>query len=204
MPPKSYPVAIKTQDTLYNALFKAEAGKRAYNSYNRGSNRCDRRNPRPALPLTRMTFHTIDRLQRLKSCNPKRLFAVGMYQIIPTTLKRCRRKMGIPPSARYTRKLQDKIFAQCLARSDRRPLQRYIQTGRGIKAAGHSAAQQWAGLQSPILKRGAHDGKGGNKATVPYWRVIQILQKTRIHYLSLMKQGVPEKQAYALALGVKP
>ena len=177
-----------------------EAGSRGYNSYNRGSMRCTKSNSSP-LKLTSMTIGEIQYYQSLPSCSPNKLLAVGHYQIIPETLNRAVRELGIPKSAMFTPNVQDTIFAHYLAKEKQPAIHRWVSSGQDLHSASYAVAQEWAIFKAPN-GRGLYDGKGTNKARISAVQVRLALEKARQDYMRLTLSGYTTEDAYARALGV--
>lgn len=186
---------------LLSLIKVGEAGKRGYDSYNRGSKKC-RASNKERLAITNMTVGKVMELQSLPTCSKSKLHAVGMHQIIQDTMSYCVNVLGIPKSRKLTPDLQNYIFANCLAGKKRPAIEHYIKSGEGIVSAAHSVSEEWAAFKSPILGRGVHDHIGINKATIGYKKVFSSLNLARSVYQEEIKKGSSQKQAYAKALGV--
>lgn len=50
------------------------------------------------------------RRNKLGADDPQRLFAVGKYQIIPSTAKLAFKNLGLPPDTKYSKEIQDEMF----------------------------------------------------------------------------------------------
>jgi hypothetical protein len=194
-------ISAKNGKLLVNLITVGESGKRRYNAYNRGSQRCSG-SQKASIQLTSMSIGQIMAYQRLPPCHKSRLYATGFYQIINTTMKYCVSSLKIPLATKYTPQVQDKIFTQCLAGIKRPPIERYIKQGVGLNRAAHAVAEEWAAFKSPLLGRGVHDNKGNNKATIPASKALDALKNARSIYLIQVGNGIDEDKAYADALGV--
>lgn len=198
--PEAIAEPMIAKGTLKHLIKVGESGKRGYNSYNRGSTRCAKSN-REAINLESMTFKQIEFYQGLPACHRQKLLAVGFYQDIDVS--RCRRKLSLPSSTVYSKSVQDKCFALYLVGEKQPAIKYWITSGKNIRQAGHSASAEFAGLKSPILGRGYHDGNGNNRATVSAQAVLNALQNARKIYQEKKAAGASHEDAYAAALGVK-
>ena len=185
--------------TLKHLIKVGESGKRGYNSYNRGSTRCAKSN-RANINIAGMTLDQIAYYQALPTCHSNKLLAVGFYQDID--VRRCQRRLNLAGSTVYSPAVQDRCFALYLVGSKQPAIERWITKGKQARMAGHYASAEFAGLSSPILGRGYHDGNGNNKATVSASKVMSALHNARAIYLKRRAEGVGHDDAYAEALGV--
>lgn len=190
---------VVEKGTLKHLIKVGESGKRGYNSYNRGSTRCAKSN-RANINIAGMTLDQIAYYQALPACHSSKLLAVGFYQDID--VRRCQRRLKLSGSTVYSPAIQDKCFALYLVGDKQPAISRWITTGKNKKTAGHYASAEFAGLESPILGRGYHDGNGNNKATVSSEKVMAALQNARAIYVKKRAEGVGHDDAYAEALGV--
>ena len=190
---------VVEKGTLKHLIKVGESGKRGYNSYNRGSTRCAKSN-RANINIAGMTLDQIAYYQALPTCHSSKLLAVGFYQDID--VRRCQRRLKLSGSTVYSSAIQDKCFALYLVGDKQPAISRWITTGKNKKTAGHYASAEFAGLESPILRRGYHDGNGNNKATVSSEKVMAALQNARAIYVKKRAEGVGHDDAYAEALGV--
>lgn len=190
---------VVEKGTLKHLIKVGESGKRGYNSYNRGSTRCAKSN-RANINIAGMTLDQIAYYQALPACHSSKLLAVGFYQDID--VRRCQRRLKLSGSTVYSPAIQDKCFALYLVGDKQPAISRWITTGKNKKTAGHYASAEFAGLESPILGRGYHDGNGNNKATVSSEKVMAALQNARAIYVKRRAEGVGHDDAYAEALGV--
>lgn len=121
-----------------------------------------------------------------------RMFAVGKYQIIPSTLNDAIGALHINPDEHFTPELQERIFNQYLLR--RHSALRAYLDGRSndVDAAANDAAKEWASLGvapgSPTRNGGRgsangltsyYDGNGVDHASVSHDEVVQALQQDR-------------------------
>lgn len=197
VPEKTEPIA---KGTFKHLIKVGESGKRGYNSYNRGSTKCAASN-KAMLNIAGMTFDQIAYYQSLPACHAKKLLAVGFYQDID--VNRCKRALKLSGSTVYSPDIQDKCFALYLVGEKQPAIKYWITGGKNIKWAGHMASAEFAGLESPLLGRGYHDGNGNNKATVSAQAVMNALQTARTIYQEKKAAGESHEEAYTAALGVR-
>lgn len=197
--PEAIAEPMIAKGTLKHLIKVGESGKRGYNSYNRGSTRCAKSN-RANLDISGMTLDQISYYQALPACHSSKLLAVGFYQDID--VRRCQRRLNLSGSTIYSPAIQDKCFALYLVGDKQPAISRWITTGQNQKIAGHYASAEFAGLESPLLGRGYHDGNGNNKATVSAEKVMAALQNARAIYVKERAAGLGHEEAYTKALGV--
>lgn len=190
---------IVAKGTLKHLIKVGESGKRGYNSYNRGSTRCAKSN-KAYLNISGMTLDQIAYYQALPVCHSSKLLAVGFYQDID--IRRCQRRLNLSGSTVYSSAIQDKCFALYLVGDKQPAISQWITTGKNPKVAGHYLSAEFAGLESPLLGRGYHDGNGNNKATVSAINVMAALYNGRAIYLKNRAAGIGHDDAYAEAVGV--
>lgn len=137
------------------------------------------------------------------------VFAVGAYQMIPSTIKEGQRKLGISDTARFDKSTQDQIYKDYLIKDKRKPIYDYI-TGKSndLDKAILFASMEWASIGVPydfynkhtnrFLKKGQsfYSGIGGNKASISPDSYGDGLKKQRDRFMKLKKSGMSEKEAY--------
>jgi hypothetical protein len=192
-----------TTGSIAALLNSGESRARGYNDYNRG-NGAD--TPKPAsnkanIPLTTYSISKINELQALPRGHADRLFAVGMYQMVPNTFKETVEKMGIGGGEIFTPALQDRMFSERLAGNKRPKIVEYIKGGGDLSEAGHAAAQEWGSIGSPKLGgRGALGA--GQHVSISASTFAAALTAARTKYAEEIKAGADPKTAYAKAIGL--
>lgn len=102
------------------------------------------------------------------------LFAVGRYQMIPTTLQAAQRWAGLPDSAAFSPANQD-LMLQALLQYKRPTVWLYLQ-GKASKAAALLAmAKEWAGVPRPDGYSHYHGDRAGNSANVTVAQAYEAL-----------------------------
>ena len=128
------------------------SGEGNYESYNSGT--LGRRGPvvhrftnPPPGTVTGRTINEILSTEPLSPRDPRRMHAVGRYQIIIPTLRRAVTALHLTGNERLTPELQDRIFAEFLIP---RPLRDFIFNGTGtVDDAQDAAARIWASIAVP-------------------------------------------------------
>lgn len=152
-----------------------------YNAYNRGTAggkilgaqfKCSLVTSRVSAVLTDMA---------LPAANTNRLFAVGRYQLIPTTFKEAVTALKIDKTALFDEALQDRILCEYLLKRKRPHIFDYI-TGlsNDIKAAALAASQEWASIADPNTGYSHYDN--GNVASITTAQLNKALQAARSAY----------------------
>jgi muramidase (phage lysozyme) len=168
--------SVNTQGLgILDFISKGEGG---YNSSNRGT-----RNKKivgstsntviNGKPLTESTIGEIMQAQR------DGLFAVGRYQMIPTTFKVVVDQLGLTDDQVFTPELQDQMGLQLLLGDKRPKLAAYL---RGedvdVNTAMLEFAKEWASVPDPSTGKSYYAGTG-NKASHSVSETRAILEATR-------------------------
>lgn len=135
-----------------------------YASFNRG-NAGDSR--RQTMDFGSMSVGEVMALQSLPSTDPRRIFAVGKYQVIPKTLREAVSALGVDKNEKFTPDLQERIFSEYLV-GKKRPAVADFLSGKSddVNAAVHALSLEFASVQSPYTGIGRYDGIAGNKASL--------------------------------------
>jgi len=92
------------------------------------------------------------------------VYAVGRYQLIPTTLRAAVRWTGLSWDTKFTNDTQNKLFCSLL--EHKRPsVGRYLRGEGSLSSALLGLAKEWASVEYRN-GRGYYDGIGGNRAHV--------------------------------------
>jgi hypothetical protein len=104
------------------------------------------------------------------------LYAVGRYQMIPSTLTAAVKWAGLKDSDYFTPENQDKLL-EALLKYKRPSVWSYIKNGTSINSAITELAREWAGL--PTLRGSSYYGYGNRShASVP--QVVSALEAARV------------------------
>lgn len=140
-----------------------------------------------AKPITEMTIdEVLAEQQRWVKVWGMPSGAAGAYQIIPKTLRRVKKALGLSGAELFTPKLQDRLGQQLL---EWRDLLAFLRGGMTRNAFGNGLAKEWASFPvfSPIkgayrqLKAGDgyYDGDGINKRLVSVPEVSKAMKAAR-------------------------
>lgn len=154
---------------LLAVIRKGESGAAGYRALNKG--KADD-TPGGLKELPQMTLAQIAEAQLRGE-----MFAVGAYQIIPTTLAGLRFELNLPGSTVFDPTTQDKLAIQLISGRKRRDLAAWV-TGRSndMAAAQTDLAKEWASIPLPS-GRGFYDGdRAGNMATAKLEEVRAALK----------------------------
>ncbi len=178
-------------------------GEGDYGSYNRG--RAGDANG-AKIDFSEMTVGEVMRRQGLPSGDPDRLFAVGKYQVIPTTMAGAVNTLGIDKDAKFTPQLQERIFADYLIDEKRPDIKAYI-TGQtsgpeGRERAQYAAALEWASVGDPRKNGASHyGGTANNAASITPDEVGTRLDSMREQYQKNVAAGMSQADAYRALSG---
>jgi hypothetical protein len=181
-----------------------ESGKLGYNAFNRG-NAGD--STGKGIDFSSMTIQQVMDCQRLPHGEPKRLFAVGKYQLIPQTMALAVNSL-VPQmikskDALFTPLIQEIIFRHYLVARKQRAVKAFI-TGANndLGAAQTGMANEWAALNGP--SGSPHAGTDSNHAVVAASTVANALQQERTTYSGNLTRGMTPDLAWAaLSPGLK-
>ena len=169
--------ALAGKEALAENISKYEStGAGGYNAYNKGTIGNKMIGADKPIDFSKITISEVLKRGALKSGDPDRLFAVGRYQIIPTTMESLVKKLKLDPDKTYLDPAtQDALFSNGLVGVVRKKVDEYI---KGISDDKNAAilelAKEFASVGIPFdmmvgkkqLKKGDsyYSGVGGNKA----------------------------------------
>lgn len=197
---KSTP-AVKYKDNLADTIGKGEGD---WYSFNRGKS-----GDSPGQKLDEnITIQEIRNRQALAQGDPNRLFAVGKYQIIPSTLEDALVKLRLDPNTKFTPEVQEYIFREYLMKIKNPSVYKYI-TGASdnLEGAQLRLAKEFASIGIPRDIAGKTKGQsyyagvGGNKASISPDTVANQLYAQRKRYQEAIKKGMSEDEAWAYSFG---
>lgn len=111
-----------------------------------------------------------------------RIYAVGRYQMIPSTLSYAVSKAKVAPHERFTPQVQNRLL-QALLDHKRPSIGAYIRGEHGsINRALSAMALEWASVAS-YNGRSYYAGLGGNRAHVTRYEAAVALKEARRLYL---------------------
>ena len=164
--------------SLAELIGKAESNN-DYNVYNRGTLGGKILGAKFKRSLVTSRINAILSDMALPPENTNHLFAVGRYQLIPTTLKDAVAKLHIDvKNAVFSEEMQDTIFTEYLLKIKRTAIFNYI-TGESndIHAACLALACEWASFADPNTGN-SHYGSG-NHASVSVAQMTDALNRAR-------------------------
>lgn len=190
---------IKAENKSFNSAVGTlgeliKSGEGGYDSYNRGEAGDSKGNP-AGLKISSLSVGDI-----LDKQNKGELFAVGAYQVIPSTLKKAIAALGISKDQKFTPALQDKIFSEYLTQSKRAKLGAYIRgESDDISAALLDLAKEFASVGVPYDMQGNkravkagqsyYTGEAGNSASVSAEDAAIAIEKARQEYLKGLQEA---------------
>ncbi|UZB30233.1 XVIPCD domain-containing protein [Xanthomonas phaseoli] len=189
---------------LADLIQRGESGRDNYNAYNRGTyvgadGREHIRGSTGPLDFSGMTVGEVMDSQALPRGDEDRLFAVGRYQVIPSTMKDAVNKLCLERSQEFTPELQDQVFSDYLITHKKSAVRNYITdaSGSSLNSAQKALAQEWASIADPGTGKSYYDKPGGsNHASITSAETEQALNTMRQSYRSAIESGVPPEQAW--------
>jgi hypothetical protein len=163
---------------LGDLIGSVEAGKAGYDAFNRGS-----ADSSGAMNLSRLSIGEILSRQSLPKDDPQRLFAVGKYQLIPSTLRDAVQKLALDQSTRFTARTQENLFRNYLIAIKRPKVKDYI-VGKAddIATAQVALAMEFASIARPDTGKSHYGGSNANLARITAEQTAKALQEERNAY----------------------
>jgi hypothetical protein len=177
------------------------SGEGDYNSFNRGV-AGDAKGAK--INFAAMTLAAIMADQAMPPGDPKRLFAVGKYQVIPGTMRGARDALNLDTSKPFTPRVQEEIFRKFLVGSKRPPVKNFI-TGKSdnLAAAQLALAQEFASVADPSTGKSFFDKQAGNSSSITAAQSAKALNDERATFARLVAAGKSEAEAWlALSPGL--
>ena len=127
----------------------------------------------------------------------RQFFAIGKYQLIPTTLQGAIDRLNIDTAKLFTDDLQEFIFRNYLIKSKRPDVFRYI-TGDvvDVKRAQKALALEFASVGEPDSGRSHYGGVGGNQASITLAQSAEALNQERALYADALSKGAKPSDAW--------
>lgn len=190
--PALFDVILKGEAQGYNDLNYYTAGNKL-NSYLEG--KFGKRYQGLTKPLSEYTIAEVMKFQsQARSSTAGQLYATGLYQVIPTTLKGIYAKAGLKSTDLYSASNQDKIAVALV--NERSNLRKYLQasvpdTQSNLEKAALDLAMTWSSTGVPVGTLGRYqfvnknqsyyhkNQGGGDKATVKTEKVQEALKLSR-------------------------
>jgi hypothetical protein len=174
-------------------------GEGNYNSFNRGTTSSG-----GSIDFTQMTIAAAMAQQALSQSDPQRLFAVGKYQLIPSTMKSAVANLGLDTGEMLTHAVQEILFREYLVAVKRPAVKSYItNAGGSLASAQMSLALEFASVARPDTGRSNYGGVGGNRASITAAQTAAALQQENAQWSNLKNGGMTADQAWvALSPGI--
>ncbi|MDR6990520.1 peptidoglycan-binding protein [Luteimonas sp. 3794] len=195
---------------LHALMYRGESGAAGYNAFNRGTyvDGDGRERIRPGEPPTdfsRLTVGELQDLQHLPRHDPDRVFAVGKYQIIPSTMDAAVARLGITRDTPFTPELQDRIFTDYLLREKQPAVRDYVVGVANVtrEQAQLGLAREWASFGDPFKDGRSHYG-GANRAHITLEQSADALDRMREAYARADAQGLSREAAWRAATAIDP
>ena len=118
---------------------------------------------KPGKPPTQLT---VGEIYAWIDATPGQPHAIGKYQFIPPTLKRLVNRLGVPPQAVFSPRLQDQLADVLLAEAGFNQFRTGELSRHGFM---NNLAKIWAGLPNSTGKS-HYEGFAGNKAAITWAR----------------------------------
>lgn len=194
-----------SNNPIYDLMYKGESGAAGYNAWNRGTGNNGIRPATHAMDFSQLTLGEVQRMQHLNRNDPDFVFAVGKYQIIPTTMDAAVRTLRLDPNERFTPELQDRLFAEYLLRTKQPGIAPYIMgKSDNLQAAMEGLSNEWASFSDP--RKGdmrSHYGSGNN-AHISLAESESALRQLREQFREAKEQGASDIEAWRTATAVSP
>jgi len=172
--------------SISEAIAQGESAKGSYNAANMGT-KGGKIIPAKPVNLEEMTIKEVMRRQSISWGSPnesEKLFAVGKYQMIPSTLKEGISALGISPDEKYSRAVQEKLFKEYLIGTKNPAISAYLDSPvddpKLLHAALKRLSTEWASVADPDIPGGrtSHYGSG-NKASISVDTMTNLLKSDR-------------------------
>lgn len=199
-----------SNNPLLELMYRGESGAAGYNAYNRGTYTDDAgkeriRGPNGPIDFSQMTLGQVMDRQALPNGNDDRVFAVGKYQIIPSTMRGAVAEMGLDRNQPFTPALQDKVFSEYLIVDKRPEVAAYItgKPGATLAEAQLGLSKEWASFGDPNKNGASHYG-GANHASISLQQSADALNQMRDEYKANIDKGLSPADAWKATTGDDP
>jgi hypothetical protein len=162
---------------LGDLIASGESGVAGYNAYNKGTIGNKIIGSDKPINFSEMTIEEYFKRAELRPNDPNKLFAVGRYQIIPSTMRGIVNALRVDPKTTYlTPEVQESFFQYLLNTAGTGKLNAYLKgKSDDLNAAILDLSRVWAAVGVPYdkpdgkpIKKGQsyYSGVGGNKASI--------------------------------------
>jgi hypothetical protein len=156
------------------------------------------------IDFTQITIAQVMARQALPAGDHNRLFAVGKYQLIPSTMKAAVAKLGLETGRALTHAVQEALFRKYLVAVKRPQVKAFVtNAGGSLASAQMSLALEFASVARPDTGRSNYEGSGGNRASIAAVETADRLQQEKTNWQKLTQGGMSAEQAWvALSPGI--
>lgn len=173
--------------SMSKAIAQGESAKGSYNAANKGTRQGKIIGIKEPINLENMTVEEVMRRQSIKWGSPnenEKLFAVGKYQMIPTTLSDAVKKLNIDPKQKFSAQLQERLFEEYLIGQKNPAITKYLNSPVDdptlLYKALKSLSNEWASIADPDIPGGTTSHYGsGNKASISVTQMTTLLKQDR-------------------------
>jgi outer membrane biosynthesis protein TonB len=186
--------------SISKAIAQGESAKGSYNAANKGTKSGKIIGIKQPVNLEDMTVEEVMRRQSIQWGSPnesEKLFAVGKYQMIPTTLSDAVRVLNIDTKQKFNAQLQEKLFEEYLIGQKNPAIARYLNSPSDdpklLYGALKSLSNEWASIADPDIPGGktSHYGSG-NKASISVEQMTALLKQDRMTLQEKKLSNPPE------------
>ncbi|WP_434631933.1 hypothetical protein [Chromobacterium sp. CV08] len=181
----------KMGGSLGNLIAKGEGNYGSYNQGNAGDS------IGKTIDFSKMSISEVQKRQNLPVGDKNRLFAIGKYQIIPTTMADAVKDLKLTGNEKLTPELQEKIFSEYLIAKKRPQVKNFITGKETSPAKAQTAlAAEWASIADPKTGLSRYGKVGHNKASISASSTKEALTKMKEAYAAHIKNGMSPEQAW--------
>jgi len=157
------------------------------------------------MDFSRFTLGEVQDMQHLGRRDPDRVFAVGKYQIIPSTMDAAVAKLGLDRNQPFSPEQQDRIFSEYLLREKQPSVRNYVEGRQGttLEQAQHGLAREWASFGDPYKGGRSYYG-GANQAHITLEQSGAALNQMRFDYTAAIERGLSPDEAWRAATAIDP
>ena len=145
-------------------------------------------------------------MQNLPRGDPRRLFAVGKYQLIPGTMAQAVGTLNIKPTVFLAPSLQEMLFRNFLVSAKRPQVKAFIVNGNNtqLRDAQIALANEFASVGLPDTGVSKFAGLAGNRASITPEVTVHALVQEHLAYVRNLQSGMNPADAWtALSPGIK-
>ncbi len=174
--------SINWADSNFGLLLGSVESKNDYSAYNRTKGGLK------SFYKTDLDKITVREVQAMQAS--REVFAVGRFQLIPTTLKEAVSILAISPESTFDKSIQDQIFNEYLIRVKRPQIVAYLESNGSVEDAMYAWAKEFASAgveKGRTISKGRiavggesyYSGDGLNKAHISPEKMKEVLVKSK-------------------------